>query len=814
MVAGRDAHLTAVGGTINAAVLDAAAEITVGNDLTIVATGIGNTNQLDVTGSSGTGTLDLTTTDGDVDVEEVTASQFDTVNVTINDAGVATMVDVAFFGGVDVVDLADDGTTLTFTGSGVDTDTAGINVDITTTGLNASVGDGEVKTGTGDFTLTTTGGSIAAAAATASNGVAEASGATVTLNVTGATNDVGTSADPFEVNATTLGASSGRDIFITDVAGGFFVADGGITATNDAVLTSTDVGTPAAAVIDGAAAGALNGTAEISVGNDLTLTGFGIGSVNGLEVTGTSGTGTLFVTGTDGDMNVQEVTAAQFDLIDLTINDANAATTYDFDFFGAGDTIHLNDDGTTLWFLATPPAAPDGIQMTDLDVTMRVTGLDVVVGPGGLTMPGRVFTITTDGMLTLPALGNPPGARMGGLVATANRMLLNGSIYTTGNLTLTTTSSTGTVPLDRASIWSPGLAGGLILDTLADFSMAAGDKFTVLSDLTINGTNITVGDLTVYGDLDVNAGTAIFIHYRAAGSVLNYFGGTDNDDGVDIVSFGVLDFNQVPTMIGTPGIAATFANLSGIPANNNLDVFIFRNYPNLALNFYTSGGVFLDLTSKGTSNQDVSSTIAGAMPKQSVDVSTDVAISAALLDALRSLGIFARDLTPEEMLAYLEGRALYDDLVAPGGDAAPSDYEVAKSRLPSDAASRAAEAYKAIFWTEVTDEETGETRAEYLAPEIKSAFEQALADYMKANGIADPAAVDGAAFREFINTSAAHANAGELADKIGDLFAQIANLGLTPVELGISKSVLLRDIAPKGLNTVQMDAMISGGGQM
>jgi hypothetical protein len=173
-----------------------------------------------------------------------------------------------------------------------------------------------------------------------------------------------------------------------------------------------------------------------------------------------------------------------------------------------------------------------------------------------------------------------------------------------------------------------------------------------------------------------------------------------------------------------------------------------------------------------------------------------VALNPALRELLEQLGIFARDLTPDEQADMVRSAsATYDDVVRkPEEEIEPQDYTMAASRLPDDLVKETVATYRGIFWPQ----------GKYRAADLKALLQKAF-DACKAKGSTDPAG-----FRKFLETTPEWAEALKLINDLKRLFAQIANLGLTGAQTRIAESILVRDIVPTGMTPEQLIATIKG----
>ena len=202
----------------------------------------------------------------------------------------------------------------------------------------------------------------------------------------------------------------------------------------------------------------------------------------------------------------------------------------------------------------------------------------------------------------------------------------------------------------------------------------------------------------------------------------------------------------------------------------------------------------------GSPMVDVAQFLAAATPSLIEFEIPEETVSQAMRENLVKIGIYARENTEPEKRGSFNGMAQYFEMVT-SENPQPSDYKVAEGRIESKQAVLVYEMSSDIFW-----DKNGE-KAVSKIPEI-------VADISKAYG-AFKAKFDAnnqtpAMFAQYIDTSdeeiaqkaAKHINA------FRKLFGEIKRLGLTPVELDVSKSVILRPIRVKGLSSTNLRKII------
>jgi hypothetical protein len=182
-------------------------------------------------------------------------------------------------------------------------------------------------------------------------------------------------------------------------------------------------------------------------------------------------------------------------------------------------------------------------------------------------------------------------------------------------------------------------------------------------------------------------------------------------------------------------------------------------------------------------------------------------------DLVRHLGIFIKDPTEEELVAWLAQPRFFQDLpqVAhtvsggdmPGGPTSASQHTVTVDRLPGGLARQALMTYRAIYWRQKVDAK-GQKVWESRAGEIRNVLRKSVAAYQaKSGGEFDPVG-----YVKFLAETPDQKDARELLQRLSGLFRQVELLGLGPVELNISHSVLARYIRPGDISPEELIAAI------
>jgi hypothetical protein len=447
---------------------------------------------------------------------------------------------------------------------------------------------------------------------------------------------------------------------------------------------------------------------------------------------------------------------------------------------------------------------------------------DALVRTAGSGGDDAIFNGTVDGAYALTVDANDGaggdiffGADIGATTPLASLQAEAGgtiefssSVHTTGNIELG--PSGRAEPPAEATIFVAN--GDLTLTSDAgDFVMGRNEKLTAagtglpLGNLAIDVAGTAyLGDLTALGDITVNA-SAIRLLTRLPGRITNYLGFLDPpDQGVDYIAGGSIAFSAMP--LATPGGYVSFATPTGGGVNIPGNPYPVQSYGPMRPELLLYGDMVLDLRAEGatTANVGAARAIAGGLPD--VEVPEQTLLEAAKREQLMQLGIYPRDLTTDELLDFLAGRSLYED-VPEKASPQPYEYTVAVSRLPTEAASRALDTYRSIFWAQVEDEETGELKWRSEAPAITEVLQKALDNYIASIGDAE---VDPLGFRAHVEADPQEAEALDYMNRLRDLFDQIRLLGLSPVEAAIARRVLLRPIDLEGMTSAELETAIWG----
>jgi hypothetical protein len=385
-----------------------------------------------------------------------------------------------------------------------------------------------------------------------------------------------------------------------------------------------------------------------------------------------------------------------------------------------------------------------------------------------------------------------------------------------------------------------------------NFFMERGQKLSVFGTgaesgnlvIRTNNHNMVVGDIAALGKLTLDAGSTnqtITILNRPASQVLLADGTTTTlDHGTDIVAgfpgvgavsiIGKVRVNQfvgatpsdrvqIAAFAGSSDLNPTFGKLE-FDQNSTSIILTVNSTNTLSIaDFQGPGNTVLDVIARGIGNNP-SSSQGSVIPRdvQSFSPERSQAITGALLDQLRQIGIYARGLRTEEVVEFLVGRALYDDVPLKLNPTA-EDNQVAANRLPYQPVFPTVAAYQRLFLKIVTDEkgnpvldEKGQQKVEAQDGTIRNMLGQVWRAYSTAPETDGKATPEG--FRAWLETAdkgdARYAQTLDYLNQLRDLLAQIKNLGLTNMEFEVSKTTILARVRPSNIRDTDFMAVITG----
>jgi filamentous hemagglutinin family protein len=355
-----------------------------------------------------------------------------------------------------------------------------------------------------------------------------------------------------------------------------------------------------------------------------------------------------------------------------------------------------------------------------------------------------------------------------------------------------------------------------------DFVMGQNEKLVVLGNIDVNATNATVGDMIATGTLDFGGitGNTRFLT-RDPGLLLPADAQTPVTDlGIDIIADQLI-FNlsgPASSFVVGSGNSPIFADSDAfVEGAEGFGLTIAQFSGNLREEVLIpdSSRVVVDTLFSGTSRENVSEAIAGAVPReaQSGDVGNDTSAGTARREELIQIGIFPKRTVQEyldagqpgeaaalmgDILDALRGRSLYDDSLDVA-NAANVDGVTNMSRLQFDIVIDVLDAYKSLVISESVDPATGETQITYLNNDIETALFNALDDYYATIPADEDFTVE--SFRAFLDNSADHLDASGYLIQIDELVQQIQILGLTNFELINVYNNVLNPILPSDFRT-------------
>ena len=776
-----------------------------GNDTLVVGTG---NNTLD--GGEGTDTLTAT---GDVDLilidSQLTGLGTDTFanieQVTLIGGPGDNRLDASGFSGTTVLS-GDTGNDTLVVGNGDDTVDGGDGIDtlVATGDVDFALTDGQL-TGLGIDTLVNveeaniTGG--------AGENVLDASGFSGIATLTGS---AGNDTIIGGMGNDTLDGSEGDDVLIWNNSNDNDVVEGGPGVDTVQVNGSTDtVGDefmveandsrisitrtiPTSATLDIGTTENLEinaGEGDDSITFNSTMDSFS----SSLIVDGQSGRDSIIINGditTEVDSEIRLINSTLIltgdsSLItengDITLNEVGTNTNASHILTISTETGNVavtGDvgviDGNSLGGLTVESA--NDVSFPGEDKTVNVGG-DITISSNTITLSEDHSMKTNTGDITLNAPVNAQGTLSietnGGNIITAN----------TPNVTSINIANPDSGELNGGSI-----KGNFLVNT--------------------NGGDITLGDVAVSNAVDIDAGGGTVILNRRGNRDIRVF-----NDQVNLSNRGatIAATNRVNITAGDIGFAGAGITPMIITRNGN------------RINQNIASGNSLPFGSPSAAASDVGRAIAGAVPKQNIDVPQEINIGMVEADKLSQLGIYTRELTDEEVIKLSAGRSTFynslpsrsSDLSAGeiGVDMKPGDYRIPAGRLPRDLASRVIDSYNAIFWRTSIDKLTSEPKVdddgnpilESKADQVTEILQGAFDSYKTH---ASSQKFNPKAFREFVHNSPGLGEARKILDQLQDLFNQVKLLGLTPTEFKISKHVILRPLKLQEINRDQLEKIL------
>jgi len=434
---------------------------------------------------------------------------------------------------------------------------------------------------------------------------------------------------------------------------------------------------------------------------------------------------------------------------------------------------------------------------------------------------------------------------------TVTPIRFNGSVGTTANRLTSVTlgfsdssfnATTRSIPNVPSIVFSDSFndAGEVVATTVAatdaftiatgtgGFAMARNEKLMAFGGVAINTTGAAaVGDISAISSIRIDA-TGITLLGRSSGSVLEPQAGVlqnQSDFGLDFVADQSINFNAPTTLDG--GSNASFAVSDAAATANTNAILIdgssaftflrgtFRNGVNVDFFKIPIGATNLtplDLRSGGT-NTSVATALAGAIPRdqETRQVTTPVTVSRALQEVLVPMGISLRDLTDEQIVTFLVGRSLYNDVPQRVAAQTAADFKVTPNRLSNAGALRAIAAYRALATTEQVGEDGAVTYVPRTA-EVQTTLEESWYRYLDECDKTGETPT-GTGWRRWLENPAAEGKAEEDAKALESLnlcreyFQRLEELNLSPREVRIPRDRIIAEIKP-GLDELTVDEFL------
>jgi hypothetical protein len=169
--------------------------------------------------------------------------------------------------------------------------------------------------------------------------------------------------------------------------------------------------------------------------------------------------------------------------------------------------------------------------------------------------------------------------------------------------------------------------------------------------------------------------------------------------------------------------------------------------------------------------------------------------------SLQNLGVQSRDPTYQELVDYLTGGTIYNDI--PLGTSA-EDHYVTRNRVSGKVLASVLDIYNQIFYTTADGRPTTDNQSE----QVKGLFADARTAYIAAHG---EAMLTPQSLAAFITTDPGQKAASRDLTLFGELFSRMENLGLNSGELENARGYILSQVTPTGMNIPTLAATINAG---
>lgn len=409
------------------------------------------------------------------------------------------------------------------------------------------------------------------------------------------------------------------------------------------------------------------------------------------------------------------------------------------------------------------------VELLDGVVTLRSAGgvlnihgsEGIVLGPVVDTdRPGLTLVLTTD--TALPSSGDllPP--------LRVPTITLGGSLGASGNFGSIQINPQGREYIPAVATVVGARGADVLIRSGGDILLGVGEKLTAFGNVTVSaGRDLQIGDVSALGNIELAAGRELVFATRAASVVYGPDGVTLlEDDGVDIVAGGSVSFVSGARPRSLNGLyrEVTFTTFDG-GADGIAATFAHRQGGTLTEADLLSGDVVLDLRSVGPSVTRLSESLASALPREAAldAVTTGVSITAAQIEQLRQLSVYAVPADAPTRLGTLTGRSMYTDLNRYNEQ---RFREVTAERLETQAVERVLAMFR--------------ERAQPIDPDAVAArLVEAAESYVNAGNGLD---LDPAGWNAFIEGEESLADVRQTLNDLQALLGEVSLLGLSQAE--------------------------------
>ena len=377
-------------------------------------------------------------------------------------------------------------------------------------------------------------------------------------------------------------------------------------------------------------------------------------------------------------------------------------------------------------------------------------------------------------------------------------------------------------------------AGGFFMahaETMSVYNTPSGGNLTITSP-----GNITLGDIGALGSILVDA-QGRPISFQAHGNIslpmnvnsVNQFTQTLGVvAGVSVTMNGTLQIpqdnisvpppvnfkNEVWFSVPSPGALhlsgsqVTQGGANGTQASGQF--FSFSQVNAITALQFQPAGVALYLPADGSAPAFA---LQSSIPRdvQTLQPERAATVAGTMLEDLQHLGVNARPATRDELLAYLLGNAIYNDIpmtLTP----AYKDMRVAANRLPNSPILPTVSIYRALFFEPVVDANgaavmnaDGTPQMKRRSEKIQASFEVAWDAYTTDDPKGAPEGLR--AYLETKKSEPKMAQSLNYLNQLRELLEQIRSLGLTSAEFNLSKGVIFRELQPQNISS--SDAFMS-----